>query len=307
MLTPLLVISLLIALALVSLRVWAVQRRALRRQTIISTRMVGYTGSDSLDELEDPYWTRVLVPTFTGYYQAVASRVTPAHFREELANKLRLAGVTQTPEGFFFSRIAFAAVGLLISVILVLSLHLMHQLFAVLIPVIVALVIFLFPGIRLNTRAEKRRAEIESNLPEVFDLLSVSVEAGMAFDGALRKVVANTTGPVHDEFARVLGDMQVGVPRVQALKSLAERTRSDQLKRFAGLIGQSDQTGAGISIALKIQARDIKEYRANKAREKAATIPIKIMFPMVMFIFPAIFLVILGPALVTVVKLFFHG
>lgn len=296
----------LVLLVILSFRIWVGQRREHRRDQIIANRLAGYLEPGKFDELAIPYWDRVVIPSFRHYRSVIAKRVTPTNVLEELSNKLRLAGSKQSPEVFFFSRIAFSLVALLASGIIALSIHLPNRAFAVLVPVIVAAVVFLFPGIRLNTRAEKRRAEIERELPEVFDLLSVSVEAGLAFDGALRKVVSNTEGPVREEFSRVLADMQVGIPRVQALLALAERTHSDQLRRFAGLVAQSDRTGAGISNALRIQARDIKDYRANRAKEKAASIPIKIIFPMVIFIFPAVFIVILGPAVVSVVKLFFH-
>ncbi len=308
MLTPLYFIIAMIGLSLVGLNLWAKQRRARRRERIIHTRFIGYTApADYMaDELAEPYWTRVIEPALTKAYSRIAQGITPANFREELKNRLRLAGSGQSPEMFFFSRVVFSIVALGVSVALVLSIQMPSKLFAILVPVMVAAVVFLFPGIRLNRRAEQRRATIDSGLPEVFDLLSVSVEAGLAFDGALRKLVANSTGPIRDEFGRALGDMQVGISRVEALNALAERTHSDQLKRFAGLVTQADRTGAGIATALRIHARDIKDYRANKAREKAASIPIKILFPMVMFIFPAVFIVILGPAVVTVVKLFTH-
>ncbi len=298
--------ALLFAVGFIALDRWWSEHRAARWQKTLDSRMSGNWAVEpgDGDVLAAPYLKRVIIPQLEGFRRRLALRITPTNFHDELAEKLQLAGIKQSAEVFFFTRLASSLVVLLISGLAALSLSNLSQDERVLGPIVLTLVVYLYPSVHLNTRAQARLAEIDRELPEVFDLLSVSVEAGLAFDGALRKVVSNLDGPAREEFSRVLADMQLGIPRAGALTSLARRTRSAPLRRFAGLVTQSDRTGGGLGAALKVQARDIKEYRAARAREKAATIPIKIIIPMVVFIFPAMFVIILGPALISVLKTF---
>lgn len=297
----------LFAFAMVGMRRWQWERRMARLEHVVNFRLGGQLSieaDDSDDELALPYFRRVVFPNLRALRGRIARRITPANFHGELEQKLRMAGVNQSAEVFFFTRIATSLAVLLVVGVGVYLFPQVPRLDRLLVPIVLAIVVFLYPSIHLNTKAQERLAEVDHDLPEVFDLLSVSVEAGLAFDGALRKVVASLTGAARDEFARVLADMQLGIPRSEALRALAVRTRSPQLRRFAALVAQSDRTGAGIGPALKIQAHDIKDYRSAKAREKAASIPIKILIPMVLFIFPAMFVIILGPAVVSVLKIY---
>lgn len=299
--------ALFLAVSLIALGRWRAERRTAKWQQIIDARLAGrlaVEAGDPDDDLAIPYVRRVIIPAVRNLEQRLAHRITPANFHGELQEKLRMAGVKQSAESFFFGRIAGALAVLLVGLVGAFLLPSMPTGMRIIAPLILALVVFLFPGIRLNTKSQQRLAQIDRDLPEVFDLLSVSVEAGLAFDGALRKVATSLTGPARDEFSRVLADMQLGIPRTESLAALARRTKSAPLRRFAGLVGQSDRTGAGIGPTLKVQARDIKDYRAAKAREKAASIPIKIIIPMVVFIFPAMFVIILGPAVISVLKTF---
>lgn len=299
----------LLAVALFALARWRSEWRAARLREIIDSRLAGkITESqrerDGEDELALPYFRRVVLPALRASQERLARRMTPANFHDEWEQKLRLAGVAQSPESFFFGRLALSCTALIATLTLAFMLPRLSLDERILFPLVVAAVVFLYPSIRLNSRAQRRMAAIDRELPEVFDLLSVSVEAGLAFDGALRKVVGSLSGPARDEFSRALADIQLGIPRAEALTSLARRTKSPPLKRFAGLVAQSDRTGAAIGPALQVQARDIKAYRAAKAREKAASIPIKIIIPMVIFIFPAMFVIILGPAVISVLRTF---
>ncbi len=300
--------AVLFALAFIALARWQSERRTAKWQRVINARLAGQltvgAGDDPEDDLAIPYVRRVIVPAVRRLERSIAHRITPATFHGELDEKLRMAGVKQSSESFFFGRLALSAATLLLGFVLVFLLPSLTLAERLLIPIVLALVVYLYPNVHLNTKAQKRLADIDRSLPEIFDLLSVSVEAGLAFDGALRKVVTSLEGAARDEFSRVLADMQLGIPRAESLASLARRTKSAPLRRFAGLVAQSDRTGAGIGPALKVQARDIKDYRAAKAREKAASIPIKIIIPMVVFIFPAMFVIILGPAVVSILKTF---
>ncbi len=295
------------ALALLGLSRWRWERRIARLQHVVNFRLSGTLALDvdeSDDELAVPYLRRVVIPNLRRFRAQIARRITPANFHGELEQKLRVAGMSQSAEVFFFTRVSMALATLLLAGVGAFLFPQVPRLDRLLAPIALALVVFLYPSVHLNTKVQRRLAEVDRDLPEVFDLLSVSVEAGLAFDGAMRRVVSSMTGAARDEFARVLKDMQLGIPRAESLAALGTRTRSPQLRRFAALVAQSDRTGAGIGPALKIQARDIKDYRSAKAREKAASIPIKILIPMVLFIFPAMFVIILGPAVVSVLKMF---
>ena len=281
----------LVALALVGLRLWASDRqRERRRRMAAQIGPLSRSGAeDALDELELPFLERAVNPWIRRQLVRWGERLTPQAFHTELARQLDAAGSSLSPEEFFLYRIIGAVVALGVSTGLALTLFPSAPTSVRILGVLmVTMIVFLFPGIHLKSQAQQRLAAIERGLPEVFDLLSVSVEAGLAFDGALKKVAENVQGPAQREFARVLSDMRLGLSRAEALQALADRTQSALLRRFAALVAQSDRTGSGVGLALQIQARDIKEYRATRAREKAASIPIKIMFPMVIFIFPAL-------------------
>lgn len=302
-------IAVLLALSVVLFRLWVQDLKVLNRQRMLAGRLHSYqlTRRVPADELETPFVQRVIVPNISRVFAAISRVLTPQKVRTELARRLRQAGSKLSPEVFSLYRLALAGLLLALGLYVAAIDHNAPKWQHLAIPLGMGILGYVFMGVRVNTQAQNRLKALEHALPEVFDLLSVSVEAGLAFDGALRKLVSNIdNGPAKDEFGRVMSDMQLGMTRAEALAALAERTKSRELKRFAGLVAQSDRTGSGIAGALRVQARDIKEARAAQAREKAALIPIKIIFPMVLFIFPAIFLTILGPAMLSIIHVF-HG
>ncbi|MCY0884293.1 MAG: type II secretion system F family protein, partial [Firmicutes bacterium] len=164
------------------------------------------------------------------------------------------------------------------------------------------LITYLFFGVHIRTRAQARRRELERELPEIFDLLSVSVEAGLSFEGALRRVVVRLKGVAGEEFGRVVSDLAMGSSRNEALRALAARTGSRLLLRFANLMAQSSRTGAGVGPALRALARDVKEERLARVREAAAQLPVKLLFPMIVFILPTLFAIVLGPGIYSILR-----
>lgn len=302
-------IAALLALAVVTISLWVRDLRVANRQRTLNERLQSYqlVRKPPADELEVPFVQRVIAPIMRKMFSTISRALTPAKVRNELARRLRQAGSKLSPEIFALYRLAISGLLLALGIFLVRLNSGAPQWQQIAIPLGMAGLGYVFMGVRVNTQAQNRLKALERSLPEVFDLLSVSVEAGLAFDAAMRKLVTNIdNGPAKEEFTRVMSDIQLGMTRAEALAALAERTKSRELKRFAGLVAQSDRTGSGIAGALRVQARDIKEARAAQAREKAALIPVKIIFPMVFFIFPAIFVVILGPAMLSIVHLF-HG
>jgi tight adherence protein C len=158
---------------------------------------------------------------------------------------------------------------------------------------------FAFPGIFVSMKARGRREQIRAELPDALDLLAVSVEAGLGFDGALDKLTDHTEGALAEEFALTLGEMRIGESRHDALKKLAARVDTPEVASFARAIIQADQLGISLGRILKVQSADSRNRRQMAAEEKAMKAPIKMLFPTVAFIFPAMFLVVLGPAVLS--------
>lgn len=157
------------------------------------------------------------------------------------------------------------------------------------------------PEAILSRRIDERRAIIERNLPDVIDLLVISVEAGLGFEAALGRVVQSVPGELSDEFSRMLQETRVGVSRHDAMKALANRTDVDDLNSFIFSMNQADQFGVSIGRILRVQADEMRVRRRQRAQERAFAAPVKMVFPLVLFIFPSIFVVLLGPAVIQII------
>jgi tight adherence protein C len=163
---------------------------------------------------------------------------------------------------------------------------------------------FIAPDFVISGKARSRKDRIRAELPDALDLMAVSVEAGMGFDGAIAKLTEHMHGPLADEFALTLGEIRIGESRQDALKKMADRTSTPELSSFVRSIIQADQLGISLGRILRVQATDSRLKRQAAAEEKAMKAPIKMLFPTVLFIFPAMFLVILGPAFLNLSKIF---
>ena len=163
---------------------------------------------------------------------------------------------------------------------------------------------YIAPAIVVSQRAKRRQSAIVRQLPDSLDLLSVSVEAGLGFDGAIAKLTQYMTGPLSEEFELALGEMRIGESRPDALKKLALRAGTPEVSSFVRAIVQADQLGTSLGRILRVQATDTRNKRQAAAEERAMKAPIKMLFPTVAFIFPAMFIVILGPALLSLGKVF---
>jgi tight adherence protein C len=159
---------------------------------------------------------------------------------------------------------------------------------------------FLGPEIWLSRRIKARQKAILLATPDTLDLLTISVRAGLSFDGALAKVVEKTHGPLADEFRRALAEIRVGKTRRDALRDITGRTEVPALSNFIGAIVQAEQLGVSISKVLQVQSEQLRIERRQRAEELAAKAPIKMLFPLVGCIFPSMFIVILGPAIILI-------
>jgi tight adherence protein C len=163
------------------------------------------------------------------------------------------------------------------------------------------------PNLFLYQKGHDRTEKMQRELPDALDLLSISVEAGLGFDAALSQVARNTTGPLSQELARVLQEMQIGLGRSAALRALGERSSLPDLRSFTSAMVQADAFGIPVGQVLRVQSAEIRLKRRQRAEEQAQKVPVKIMIPLVLFILPCLFIAVIGPAVIGMVGVFGSG
>lgn len=256
----------------------------------------------SLEEMEmqQPFYERVMRPTIQRL--ARAGRSQEGGVIQRIDAKLERAGYPGGLRGAdwmgvkILSLIAFAVIGLLIGLLLGAGAIVVALLFAV----FGAGIGYMAPEFWLGRRIRARSLAMTLQLPDALDLLTISVEAGLGFDAALAKVVEKMEGPLVSEFRQALAEVRMGRHRRDALRDVANRADSQPVSNFVGAIVQAEQLGVPIAKVLLIQSNQLRIERRQRAEEAAAKAPVKMLFPMVGCIFPTIFIVILGPAVVTV-------
>ena len=246
---------------------------------------------------------RVVVPA-TGWLAGLALRMNPRVTSELIAARLLAAGMgrTLTPTTFLAAKGAGVVAGVLGG--LGLGALLGGASTGLMLAMALGGIGFILPGYFVSMRGRQRRELISKQLPDALDLLAVSVEAGLGFDGAVTKLTEHMEGALAEEFSLTLGEMRIGESRHDALKKLAERAGSPEIGSFTRAIIQADQLGISLGRLLRVQAADARLKRQAKAEEKAMKSPIKMLFPTVIFIFPAMFIVVLGPAMLSLLELF---
>lgn len=160
------------------------------------------------------------------------------------------------------------------------------------------------PDLLVRTNAEKRRAKIRQELPNTLDQMLISVQAGLGFEAAMARTAQNGSGPLADEMTRTLQDMQVGRSRKEAYLAMSDRVDVPDLRSFIRAIVQADAYGIAIAKVLKVQANEMRLKRRQRAEEHAMKIPVKILFPLIFFIFPTLFIILLGPAVMNIIAAF---
>jgi tight adherence protein C len=255
-------------------------------------------------ELEPSFNDRVLTPLlnrFTG----IGKRISPSGHSNSIKKKLDVAG---NPAGWSVERVeALKFVGVLGGSAIALGFALLVGLtFAPAAAVIAggAVAGYFGPNMYLYQKGYDRTAKMQKELPDALDLLTISVEAGLGFDSALSQVARNTDGPLADEFGRVLQEMQIGLGRAAALRALGERSTLPDLRSFASAMVQADSFGIPVGQVLRVQSDEMRLKRRQRAEEQAQKVPVKILIPLMSCILPVLFIVVIGPAVITLMGVF---
>ncbi|MBA3782902.1 MAG: type II secretion system F family protein [Nocardioides sp.] len=252
-------------------------------------------------ELDRPFKERVLDPLQRRALK-LGRTFSGADSSERIRHKLDLAG---SPVGWTVDRVvALKVVGLVVG------------------PVIAAAVAFLVLDLSLTTRivvvgagavlgffavnfylyqkGYDRQKQLQKDLPDAIDLLTISVESGLAFDAAVQQVSRNTEGPLSDEFSRALREMQIGSGRSDALRGMADRTNLPEFRGFIGSLVQADAFGIPIAQVLRVQSSEMRVKRRQRAEQKAQQVPVKMTIPLIFCILPCLFIAVLGPAVINI-------
>jgi len=292
-----------IVIALATLGVITQERQQVGRSLAAVQAMQAAPASMQRD-LDRPFGERVVTPGLSRLTR-LGRRFTPADQISRIQHRLELAG---SPPRWDVDRVlALKMLGLIVGFLLGVALPLIlgaGPLTLVGITVTACAAGYFAPNLALYQMGYNRREQMRRELPDALDLLTISVEAGLAFDAALSQVARNTTGPLAEEFFRVLQEMQIGLGRADALRALGDRTDLPELRGFVTAMVQADSFGIPIASVLRVQAHEMRVKRSQRAEELAQKVPVKILFPLIFCILPSLFVVILGPAAITIIDSF---
>jgi len=252
-------------------------------------------------ELSLPFSQRVVVPVLNTMAQFIA-RFTPQRSLESARHNLELAGnpYNLTASQFWAARaVAAIVLGGLIALVMFVTKAVWTQ--RIFFPLLAAAMGFFLPVLWLSSQMSRRKNSIIKSLPDALDLLTVCVEAGLGFDGAMQKVTEKWKDDLAIAFGRVLQEIRLGKTRREALRDMSDRMEVPDMTSFVAAIIQADQLGVSIAKVLRIQSDQMRVRRRQRAEEKAHQAPIKMLFPMVFLIFPSIYIVLLGPAILLIV------
>jgi len=261
---------------------------------VIEQRYAQHTGTEEEGQ----------APAAPPWLAALGRRLSPSGTAAKLQRRLDIAG---NPERWNTERlfavktmgmIGLAGLGLLIG---------LHDA-TVAIPAVGlgGLAGFFVPDLLLYNTGTKRQLKIQRDLPDAMDMLTICVESGLGFDAAMARVARNSKGPVAAEFSRALQEIQIGKSRAQALRSLAERTTVAELRAFTSAVVQAGELGIPIADVLREQSKEMRLRRRQRAEEKAQQVPVKILFPLIGCLFPALFIIVIGPGAISIMHSLFH-
>ena len=308
MVTVLLMVGILsvfsaIFIALAAIGVFTNEARGVSKSLVVLEAFAAAPESMK-QELDPSFNDRVITPLLARFV-GLGKRLTPNDYGERIQHKLDVAG---NPPGWTVDRIVSmkvigigigAAVGVLTALLLDWG-----ALRVVILLGLGAVLGYYAPNLYLYQKGYDRTKAIQKAIPDALDLLTISVESGLGFDAALSHVARNTDGPLADEFARVLQEMQIGLGRGAALRALGDRTHVPELKGFVSAMVQADALGIPIAQVLRVQAREIRTKRRQRAEEQAQKVAVKILIPLIFCILPCLFIAVLGPAAIGIMEAF---
>ena len=266
---------------------------------MVDNRLLTYEGLKPLTleevELQQPFAQRFLRPLIARLGNSL-SRTTPQRAHLNLQNRLELAGRPGNLTAADFGAVRLVAAGVMAAVGLLLGLLLANPVYLAISVAIGALLGYYLPVLWLKQKVDGRRSEIQRALPDAMDLMVIAVDAGLGFDAALTRVTDKYKNALSLEFAKMLHEVSLGRPRMEAMDEMSRSTGVDDLHNFIQAVIQSEQFGTGISKILRIQADEMRRKRRQRAQEKAAQATLKMLLPMVGCIFPTLWIVLLGPA-----------
>jgi tight adherence protein C len=300
----------IVAAAGVLLAAWSLTAAPVDNAQVLEGRLRVYEGARValLDEIElqTPFRERVFTPVALRLRNLITQRL-PEKEMQDLHRRLTQAGrpAGMTAGDFVAFRYAATLALCLVGGLLGLLTHIPVN---VAVGAAVGAIMGLFaPMFWLSLQVNRRRAEIQSALPDALDLLVVCVEAGLSFESAMGRVAEKLENAMGEEFAKVLQESRLGKPRLEALDDLGRRTGVDDLHSFVQAVIQSEQLGSGIASMLRIQSDEIRQKRVLRAQETGARASLKMLLPMVGCIFPTLWIILLGPAALLALKFLRHG
>ncbi|HEV2140621.1 MAG TPA: type II secretion system F family protein [Candidatus Dormibacteraeota bacterium] len=271
----------------------------------VQQRLAAYGGEKPLTieeiELQRPFSERVLRPAIERL-GSLLSRSTPQKARQDLLNRLELAGRpgNLTPEDFVAVRLVAAAIMAALGFLL--GLLLANPVYLVIALAGGAIVGYYLPVLWLRQKVDARRMEVQKGLPDALDLLVICVDAGLGFDAALARVTDKYHNALSDLLSKALREVSLGRPRLEALDEMGRNSGVEDLHNFIQAVIQSEQFGTGIGKILRIQADEMRRKRRQRAQERGAQATLKMMLPMVGCIFPTLWIVLLGPAVLILMQ-----
>ena len=234
----------------------------------------------------------------------LGASLSPGNVLSRIQHRLDVAG---NPRGWTAERIlAFKGLGVVCAGVAGLLLGLHSAAMLVVLAPSSAVLGFFLPDLLVYNTGLKRQQRIQRELPDALDMMTVCVEAGLGFDAALSQVARNTEGAVASEFARVLQEMQFGKSRTQALRAMADRTTVSELSSFVSALVQASDLGIAIGTVLREQAQEMRTRRRQRGEEQAQKVTVKILFPLIFCIFPALMVIVMGPGALNIMHMFAH-
>jgi tight adherence protein C len=298
-------LALVVAVGVLMIFIGLARTPSVNTAQMVQQRLSVYGGEKPLTveemELQRPFSERVLRPAIERL-GSLLSRSTPQKARQDLLNRLELAGRpgNLTPEDFVAVRLVaaavFAALGLLLGFLFGNVVYLAISL------VVAAIVGYYAPVLWLKQKVDARRSEIQKGLPDALDLLVICVDAGLGFDASLARVTDKYRNALSDLLSKALREVSLGRPRLEALDEMGRNSGVEDLHNFMQAVIQSEQFGTGIGKILRIQADEMRRKRRQRAQERGAQATLKMMLPMVGCIFPTLWIVLLGPAVLILLR-----